>query len=119
MEKNINTELESLIDEALCQPPGIPVPAGFTDRMVAEVRQREIWKESLTGFLYQCLIAAGALPIFGVVFYFVTIKSPDLLVTYLIQNWKFMVMVMGIGLFVLFTDQVILKYLFRNSKSIA
>ncbi|MCK9422936.1 MAG: hypothetical protein M0Q38_10080 [Bacteroidales bacterium] len=119
MEKDFNAELDDLIDEALRQPPDIALPRDFTDRMVAVVIQQQTWKESLTDFLYKCLIAIGALTVFGVVFYFVTIKSTDLLIAYLRQNWKFIVTMIIIGLFVLFTDQFILKYLFRNSKSIA
>ncbi len=119
MEKNLNAELDALIEEALCQPPEISVPDGFTDRMIASVARHFIWKETLRDFLYKCLIALGALAVFSIIFFFVAIQSPDILVATFKEQWKFVVFAASIGFFVLFTDQVLLRYLFRNSRSFA
>jgi len=119
MEKNLNAELDALIEEALCQSPPIPVPEGFTDRMVASVVRQYLWKETLKDFLFKCLIALGALTVFSIIFFFVTIQSPDILVAKFKEHWKFIAIVATFGFFVLFTDQVVLRYLFRNSRSFA
>jgi hypothetical protein len=108
--------LDSLIEEVLGQPPGIPVPEGFTDRMIVALMREQSWRESLKEFLMKILIATGALMVFGLIFYFTAIKSTDLLFSWLSQNWKTFVLIFATGLFILFTDQVVLKYLFERVK---
>jgi len=119
METNMKTELDALIEEALRQPPEIPLPEGFTDRMVASVARHYIWKETLKDFLYKCLIGLGALAVFSIVFFFVAIQSPDILAAHVKEQWKFVAVAASIGFFVLFTDQVVLRYLFRCSRTFA
>ncbi|MCK9203651.1 MAG: hypothetical protein M0P58_04335 [Bacteroidales bacterium] len=117
MEKDLNIELNKAIDEILRKPPDIGIPADFTDRVVFAAMKRQTMKESLKEFFYKCLIAIASFIVFGIIFYFVTVRTPDMLLSVLLQNWRFILIVAFLGFFVLFNDQVILKYLFRKSRS--
>jgi len=110
--------MEALVDDALRREPEIEVPAGFTDRTLAVMEKRIFWRELIMEFGYKCLIALGALLVFVLIFFFVSVKELTLLQSYLIHHWEFFAVTMVVGLFILFADQVFLKYLFKKYQTL-
>jgi len=114
MEKMPENLFDDLIDEALRQPPETGVPDHFADRVVSAAAQQGTARDSLIEFFYKCLIAFSAFAVFSIVFYLVSIKSKEPVIAYVEQNWVFIGSILVIGLFVLFADQVFLRYLFNR-----
>jgi hypothetical protein len=115
-EKEYQSEMEALIEDALRQAPETGLPQGFTDRMMEAMGKRIFWQEMIMEFGYKCLIAIGALLVFGLIFFFISVKELSLLQSYLMQNRVFITGLLIAGLFILFTDQFFLKYLFKRQR---
>jgi len=116
-EQKALTELDALIEEVLCRDEEAAIPDGFTDRMLKAMEKRIFLQEMIMEFGYKCLIAMGALLVFILIFFFVSVKELTLLRSYLIHNWSFMAAILGVGFFILFADQVFLKYLFKKRQT--
>ncbi len=116
-EKDYLSDMDEMIDKALRHPPEANLPQDFTDHMMDLMEKKIFWRETIMEFVYICLIAISALIIFGLIFFFVSVKEFSLLQSYMIHHRDLIAGALAIGLFVLFADQVFLKCLFKKHQT--
>ncbi len=115
--KDYLSDMDEIIDEALRHPTEAKLPQDFTDRMMALMEKKIFWRETVMEFGYKCLIAMSALIIFGLIYFFVSVKEFSLLQSYINHHRDLIAGALAVGLFVLFADQVFLKCLFKKHQT--
>lgn len=113
-EKKKYDDLDVLINTAMHAEPDARLTAGFTDLFIRKIQRRIVWRELLTDFSFKMGIVLLVLGVFAAIYFFVMVKDPAVLVSFISGSWKIIAAVSVVVLFTFLTDQVFLKYLFRN-----
>lgn len=111
---NFSHDLDSLIREAMVEPPLHPLPDSFTDRLMAKVEKRIWWKEVLTEFGFKLLITGGTLLLVILLFIIPGWSKSFPLFGFIANYWQLFTTGILLTLLTFSIDQILLKYLFRK-----
>jgi len=113
--KEFNENLDGLIDDALRQPPDFIIPDTFTSLLVKKLEKQLAWKELLSEFGLKAGLVIAALIIMVTCLVFPAKTDPLPWINWIARN-RFMVTgLIGVGIFIVLFDQILLKFLFRRT----
>ncbi len=112
-----NILIDNLLDEALKTPPGFLLSENFAERMAEKMRRKFVWKQYIKEFFVYLATITGVFAIFIFMAFFWLEADWQKWQTFLLNNLSWIIGLNIIGLFVLFTDRVLLRFFFfRFSK---
>lgn len=109
-----NDKLDRIIDDSLRQSPDHFLSDTFTDDLVKRLEKQLLWKELLSEFGMKLALTAGALAILLVCLIFPARNDPRPWIDWIAQNRVVVAGLIGIGMFFILFDQILLKFLFRR-----
>jgi len=111
-----NGELDRIIKESFGVEPNFNLRDDFAQRITTELIRRSQWKADLYEYLYLTAFLLFLLSILTVTYYFIDKNLLVQIFTFLSNN----IMQVALGLFllniILFTDRVLLRFLFNRRK---
>ena len=113
--KDLKESIDSMIDDSLRQPPDFDIPASFTDDLVKKLEKQLAWKELLSEFGLKAGLVLAALLIMVGCLIFPAKNDPIPWIDWIARN-RFMVTgLIGVVMFTLLFDQILLKFMFRKT----
>lgn len=112
-----HSNMEELLDEALKTPPHIFLPDDFADKMAERMTRRFAWEQYIKEFLVYLGTVAGVAGISVAMAFFWLGADWQVWQNFLTKNLVWIVGINFLGLFVLFTDRVLLRYFFYRFSS--
>ena len=113
--KEFKENIESLIDDSLRQPPDFIIPASFTDDLVRKLEKQLAWKELLSEFGLKAGLVLAALIVMLICLIFPAKNDPLPWLDWIARN-RFMVTgLIGVVMFTVLFDQILLKFMFRKT----
>lgn len=109
-------KLNGIIDDSLRQPPDFIIPDSFTDKIMKRLEKQLAWKELFSELGIKLVLVSGALIILLVCLIFPAKNDPLPWINWIIRNRIAIIGLMGIGLFTVLFDQILLKFMFRKYK---
>jgi hypothetical protein len=107
-----NKMLENLLDEALKSSPGFSLSDNFADNVAAKVSRRFAWEQYMKEFLVYLGTIVGVLAV-SVAMAFIWLGADwQEWQNFLMGNLAWITGLNVLGLFILFTDRVLLRYIF-------
>lgn len=114
--KELRDELDPIIDDILRVPPDLMIPDSFTDDLVKKLERQIYWRELLSEFGIKIALAAGALIILMICLIFPARYDPRPWIDWILRNGLWISGLVGIVIFTILFDQILLKYMLRTHK---
>ena len=107
--------LDQLIDEALGEAPGMPLPPGFTSRLMRKVGKRDVIRELALESTLKISLVVGAFVVLSTTFLVLGITDLHAMQSFL-EKYRIIILPGAGGiLFTWLFNDIILKYMFRKA----
>jgi hypothetical protein len=110
--QNIDKHMDSdqLLDEVLRKPPEFTLPFDFAARIASKAAGKFIWRQYMVEFLVYLGTFAGLIAVNLVIAYFWFSNNFHSWKQFFSDNLSIVIGINVLGLFILFTDRVLLPY---------
>jgi len=114
--KDFREDLDSMLDNSLRQPPDFIIPASFTDDLVKKLEKQLAWKELLSEFGIKAGLVIAALLIMVICLIFPARNDPAPWLDWIARNRFLVTGLIGVAVFTVVFDQILLKFMFRRNR---
>jgi hypothetical protein len=114
--KDFKENIDNLIDDSLRQPPDFIIPASFTDDLVKKIEKHLAWKELLSEFGIKAGLVVAALLIMVICLIFPAKNDPVPWLEWIARNRFIVSGLIGVVMFTVLFDQILLKFMFRRNR---
>jgi hypothetical protein len=109
-----NEELDQIIERTYKTEPDFQLPADFAQKITLSVVRHEQWKNDLHEYLFLIAFITGILSVVGGLYYFIDKELIIRFFTFISGNAIQVILVVFLLNFILFTDRVLLRFLFSR-----
>jgi hypothetical protein len=109
--KQINSELDGLIRNALTSNDNLIVPSGLSDKIIQKLEKKVLLRELVLELLFKVGLASGSLAILAGVF--VWANGTGVLTSFFarfVNNWQIIASLLFLAFITILIDQVGLRY---------
>ena len=110
--KNIQTNSEAFLDEVLISEPQLTLPENFADMVAIKVSRKFAWDSYFKEFLIYVGVIAGILLLAAAMAFVWFTADLKMWTEFLLSNISWVAGANVLIVFILFTDRVLLRYLF-------
>ncbi|MEI8005135.1 MAG: hypothetical protein WCI48_02940 [Bacteroidota bacterium] len=113
--KEFKEDIDSMIADSLRQPPDFIIPASFTENLVKKLEKQLAWKELLSEFGLKAGLVLAALIVMLICLVFPAKNDPVPWLDWIAKNRFIVTGLIGVVMFTVLFDQILLKFMFRKT----